>query len=146
MASLRCEDVMSRNPRVCAPNDTLLDVIRTMKELDVGYMPICGQENRLLGVLTDRDVALAFSRNDRPSDLKVSQYMTRDPITCRPNDDVFDAQQRMEEHQVRRVPVVDEDNRLLGIIATADLARHATTSREIESELPMLIESISQPS
>lgn len=145
MAALRCEDVMTRNPRTCAPNQSLLDCIRLLKELDVGYVPIT-QDNRLLGVITDRDIALALSRDERPSALRISQYMTRDPIACRPNDDVFDAQRAMEEHQIRRMPVVDEDNRLLGVIATADLARHARNRRELESEIPALIESISQPS
>lgn len=146
MANLRCEDVMTRNPRCAAPGDTLVEAIRIMKELDVGFVPVAERDTgRLLGVLTDRDLALSLLRDMRPSELTVNDVMTRDPVACRPGDDILDAARLMEEHQIRRIPVVDNDNILLGVIATADIARRAGRSGDLEAELPDLIESISAP-
>lgn len=143
---VRCEDVMTRNPRCVSPRDSLLEAIRIMKEINVGYVPCCGQDNRLLGVITDRDIALALSRDEKPSALRVNDYMSRDPVTCSPDDNVLDAARMMEEHQIRRLPVVDHDNILLGVIATADIARRAERNKELESELPQILESVSSPS
>lgn len=144
MAQLRCEDVMTRNPRYCEPNDSLLAPLKLMKELDVGFVPVCDpRDRRLVGVITDRDIAMALVRDVKPSNLSVNDYMSRDAITCRPGDDVMDCARRMEDNQIRRIPVVDEDNLLVGVIATADIARKATQRRELEAELPSLMESIS---
>jgi CBS domain-containing protein len=137
---------MTGKPRSCSPDHTLLDAIHLMRELDVGYVPVCGQGERLLGVVTDRDIALALAQDEVPSAVSISRVMSRDPVSCRPGDDLFDCERLMEEHQIRRMPVVDEDNRLVGVISMADLARRARGQPEIESEIPSLIESISQPS
>jgi CBS domain-containing protein len=135
MAVIRCEDVMSRSPRTCKPGDTLLDAIRMMKEIDVGFVPICAvSDNRLVGVLTDRDVALSLAKDVKPSQIRIQDVMSRDPVSCRPNDDIMACAVAMEQNQCRRVPVVDENNMLLGVIST-----------DIEIELPAIIEAISLP-
>ena len=72
--------------------------------------------------------------------------MTRDPIACRPNDDIMSCARAMEEYQLRRVPVIDDAFTLLGIIATADIARRAPIRKDLEVELPSIIESVSAPS
>lgn len=146
MANIRCEDVMSRSPRTCTSNDTLLDAIRLMKEIDVGFVPVCDKtDNRLVGVLTDRDIAMSLVRDRKPSDMRVNEVMSRDPITCKPNDDIMLCARAMEEYQLRRVPVVDDNFTLLGVIATADLARRAPIRKDLEMELPSIIESVSAP-
>ena len=137
---------MSRSPRTCAPNDTLLDAIQLMKEIDVGFVPICNRtDNRLVGVITDRDVAMSLSRDKKPSDIRVSEVMSRDPVTCRPNDDLMSCARAMEEYQLRRIPVVDDNYTLLGVIATADIARRSMDRKDLEVELPTIIESVSAP-
>lgn len=145
MAILRCEDLMTRNPRTCSPTHTLLDAVKLMKELNVGYVPICGQDERLLGVLTDRDVAMSLANDQKPSAIRCQDAMTRDPITCRPDDDAFECARRMEEHQVRRIPVVDQNMRLVGVIAMADIARKSEVRKELEGEVPSVVQSVSRP-
>jgi CBS domain-containing protein len=146
MANIRCEDLMTRDPRTVKPGDTLLDAIRVYKELNVGFIPVCEDpDGRLVGVLTDRDVALALSKDQKPSQIRVAQCMSRDPVTCRPGDDAFSAAQKMEEHQIRRIPVVDDDNILMGVIATADIARASEDRKELETEVPTIMQSISEP-
>ena len=146
MAILRCEDVMTRHPRTCEPSETLLECIRTMKELNVGYVPICeATVGRLVGVVTDRDVAMALSHDESPSQLRIADVMTKDPIACRPEEDVFACARAMEDHKLRRIPVVDQNNILLGVIALADLARQSVQHKELELELGTVMEQVSQP-
>ncbi len=146
MALTRCEDVMTRHPRTCEPGESLLDCIRTMKELNVGLVPICETtEGRLVGVVTDRDVAMALSHDESPSQVRIADVMARDPVVCRPDEDVFACARAMEDHQLRRIPVVDPDHHLLGIVALADLARAATRHKDLELELGTLLEQVSLP-
>lgn len=146
MATLRCEDVMTRHPRTCRPDESLLDAIRVMKEMDVGFVPVCeGSQGRLVGMITDRDVASALAVDVAPSSIRIREAMTSDPFVVRPEDHIIRCAQAMEEHQVRRMPVVDHDFRLVGVISTADLARKAQTRPDLEAELPRVIEAISRP-
>lgn len=147
MANLTCEDLMTRNPRSCSPDGTLLDCIKLMKELDVGFVPVCEkQSGRLLGVLTDRDVAMYLAKDEKPSSIQTRDVMSRDPVTCRPEHDIFDALHAMERMQVRRIPVVDGDFKLVGVIAHADVARKAVQRKDLEREIPTIMEQTSQPS
>jgi CBS domain-containing protein len=140
----RCEDIMTRSPRSLQPHHTLLDAIKLMKEIDVGYVPVLAEnEHRLVGVLTDRDIALRLSDDTRPSQRRIADVMTRDPVTCRPDDNILDCASVMEDHQFRRVPVVDEDNILLGVVSVADIVRRAAPRKELEAEIPALISAVS---
>jgi len=146
MAVLRCEDLMTRDPSCCASKDTALDALKIMKELNVGLLPICDQDRRLLGVVTDRDIALSLTDDRKPSECRLGTIMSRDPVTVRPDEEALNCARRMEDHQLRRIPVVDEENRVMGIISIADIARQANRRDELESELPSIIEAVSEPS
>jgi len=146
MATLRTEDLMTRHPRALEPQDSLLAALQAMKELDVGFMPVCDTgTHRLIGVCTDRDAAMALTTDQRPGELKLADVMTRSPVTCRPGDDLHTCAVRMERAQVRRMPVVDADDRLLGVVSLADLARRAMGRPELEKELSAVVEQVSQP-
>jgi CBS domain-containing protein len=147
---LRCEDVMTRNPRCCAPDDTLLDEVKLMKELDVGFVPVCGAGDRagdgvLVGVLTDRDVALALADDQRPGHHRIREVMSKDPVTCRPDDDALECARRMESFQIRRIPVVDRAQKLVGVVALADIAHKAARRPEISRAVPAVMDAVSRP-
>ena len=145
MATVRSEDLMTRHPRALTPDDSVLAGLKVMKELNVGFLPVCEKAtSRLVGVCTDRDVAMALTNNRRPDELKLADVMTRDPVTCRPDDDVHSCALTMERRQVRRVPVVDPDMRLLGVVSLADLARKAVGRGDLEKELSAVVEQVSQ--
>jgi CBS domain-containing protein len=145
--NIRCEDLMTRHPRCCNAGDNLLDAIRIMKEVNVGFVPVCDANGeRLVGVVTDRDIAMALSNDEKPSAYRLENVMSRDPITVRPDDDAMTCARVMEDAQVRRVPVVDRDQKLLGVISLADVARKAVSRKELESELGSIVERVSQPS
>lgn len=147
MANLTCEDLMTRHPRECAPDDSLLDCIAIMKELNVGFVPVCERGTGiLLGVLTDRDIAMSLTDDQKPSSKRARDVMTSALVTCRPEHDIFEAAHAMEDSQVRRVAVVDADRKLVGVIALADIARRAVKRKDLERELPTIVEMTSQPS
>jgi CBS domain-containing protein len=107
-----------------SPDDTVSSVAQLMKTEDIGPVLIINEEsNRLVGIVTDRDLALKVVAEGRdPQTTKVEEVMTRKVITCRADDDVENAMKAMAQYQLRRIPVVDKDDRLVGIISQADVA------------------------
>lgn len=139
-----CADVMTREPACCELGDTAAGAARIMKTEDVGAVPVCmnAQTRKLVGIVTDRDIALYVVAKGRdPNHTQVASVMTRNPFTCRPEDDLQTALNVMESRQVRRVPVVDDDGQLVGIIAQADVA---TRTRAAAKKAEM-VEQISKP-
>jgi len=121
----KCSDVMTENPVYALPDDTVEKVAQLMKKEDIGPVPVVDDEQnkRLVGIVTDRDLALKVVAEGRdPQTTKVEEVMTRKLITCRPDDDVESAMKAMAQYQLRRIPVVDNDDRLVGIISQADVA------------------------
>jgi len=121
----KCSDVMTDNPVYALPDDTVDKVAQLMKKEDIGPVPVVDDERnkRLVGIVTDRDLALKVVAEGRdPQTTKVEEVMTRKLITCRPDDDVESAMKAMAQYQLRRIPVVDNDDRLVGIISQADVA------------------------
>ena len=121
----KCSDVMTGNPVYALPDDTVEKVAQLMKKEDIGPVPVVDDEQnkRLVGIVTDRDLALKVVAEGRdPQTTKVEEVMTRKLITCRPDDDVESAMKAMAQYQLRRIPVVDDANRLVGIISQADVA------------------------
>lgn len=122
---MKCLDVLTRDPVCCLPDDTVEQAARLMKKEDVGPIPVIEnrQSKKLLGIVTDRDLAVKVVAEGRDNKkTKVEEIMTRNPITCHPNDDLQVALDAMAQHQIRRVPVVDDQGRIIGIIAQADVA------------------------
>jgi CBS domain-containing protein len=116
---------MTKDPVCCLPNDSALKAAELMKSGNVGSIPVIENEEtkKLVGIVTDRDLTLqivALGRNSKTR--KVEAVMTRDVKTCHPEDDLQKALDVMSEHQLRRLPVVDKDSRILGIISQADVA------------------------
>jgi CBS domain-containing protein len=118
------QDLMTAQPRTVAPNDTLDTAARRMWEADCGVLPVLNEDGVVIAMITDRDICMAtWSRNQRPEELRVSDAMSRQLVTCGPSEPLETAEGAMRLHQVRRLPVVDEGKKLLGIISLADIAR-----------------------
>lgn len=128
-----CGEVMTKNPVCCLPNDSVLIAADMMKKENIGAIPVIeNEQNRvLIGIVTDRDLALKVVAEGREGKAtKVDQIMTRKVITCSISDDLQVALDAMSKHQLRRLPVVDEENKILGIIAQADIATRANEPEE----------------
>jgi CBS domain-containing protein len=131
-------EVMTGGAECVGENETVVDAAKKMSELDVGALPICGEDNRLKGMLTDRDIAVKVLAQDRdPSSTKAGELGEGKPVTIGADDSVKEALQTMKEHKVRRLPVIDGHD-LVGIVSQGDLATEID-----EEEVGDLVEAIS---
>ena len=122
------EAVMSRTIDVIGPDATLDEAASRMRERDCGALPVVDARfgRRVIGMVTDRDVGMAAGlRGVARGELRVDEIMTRDVVACRGEETVSDAHRLMREHRIRRLPVVDREGGLVGVIALADLVHHA---------------------
>jgi CBS domain-containing protein len=119
---MQISEIMTPNVVCVGPDDTLRDAACKMKELDVGPLPVCDHD-RLAGMVTDRDITVrAVAEGRDPKSTKVREVMTRDVITCYEDEDVEAAARQMQSRQVRRILVLNRDQRLVGIVSLGDLA------------------------
>ena len=115
-------DVMTGGAECVGENETVLDAARRLAELDVGAMPICGEDNRLKGMLTDRDIVVKVLANGKdPGDVRAGELGEGKPVTIGADDSVQEALRTMKEYKVRRLPVIDGHD-LVGVVSQADLA------------------------
>jgi len=117
-------DVMTGGAECIGESDTVLDAAKRLAELDVGAMPICGEDNRLKGMLTDRDIVVkVLAKGKDPASTKAGELGEGKPVTIGADDSVDEALRTMADHGVRRLPVIDGHD-LIGIVSQADLARN----------------------
>lgn len=120
---MKVKDVMTSEVVTCKTSHTLPDCASTMRELNVGVMPVLDDQFNLIGILTDRDIAVrAVARGVDPNKAQVGNFMTPHPITVAPDINVEDAAEIMADNQVRRLPVCDSSGKLVGIVSLGDLA------------------------
>lgn len=133
-----CSEIMTTDPECCVPTDPVMKAAQLMKSEDVGPIPIVEDKDgkKLAGIVTDRDLAIKVVAEARdPKTTSIEEVMTEAVITCKETDDVDKVLKLMEDHQVRRIPVVDKSDHLLGIIAQADVATRLgarTTGKFVE--------------
>ena len=121
----KCSEVMTKDPVCCLPEDSVAEAAQRMKNENIGSIPVIENEQSrtLVGIVTDRDLALTIVAEGRDArSTPVEAVMTRTLVTCHADDDLEKALGAMAEHQLRRIPVVDNDNKVVGIIAQADVA------------------------
>jgi len=150
---MRVEQLMTRKVRSCSPDDSLAEAARIMWEGDFGCLPVRGNgADHVEGVITDRDICMAAMLQGRPlSDLRVADVMNSQVKSCRPTDSAEMAERVMAAARVRRLPVLDEEDILVGMITLADLAREAEREQNLQSpsihgnEISVTLASICQP-
>ncbi|MDR6906451.1 CBS domain-containing protein [Agromyces sp. 3263] len=126
-------DLMTPDPQCVKEDQTLVEAARLLRDLDVGAMPICGNDNRLKGMLTDRDIVVkCIAEGGDPNTVTAGSLAEGKPVTIGADDDIREALEVMQDHQVRRLPVIDGHD-LVGIIAQADIARELSVSQVAET-------------
>ena len=126
-------DIMTPDPQCVKEDETLVDAARLMRDLDVGALPICGNDKRLKGMLTDRDIVVkCIADGGDPSSVTAGSLGQGKPVTIGADDDIREALETMQQHQVRRLPVIDGHD-LVGIISQADIARTLSASQTGET-------------
>src|SRR3954454_7935304 len=120
---MQLKDIMTPDVECVRPGDTLQEAARKMKSLDVGPMPVCGDDDKIIGMLTDRDITIrATAEGLDPKTTKVQDAMSEDVVWCFEDEDTDAAAKLMQERQVRRLLVMSRDKRLVGIVSLGDLA------------------------
>jgi CBS domain-containing protein len=151
---MKVEDLMTRQVHCCRRHDPLGEPARIMWERDCGCVPVLEADGsgRVVGMITDRDVCMAAYTKGRPLDqIGVEEVMSRRVVSCGPRDDVKEAEAAMQRAQVRRLPVVDAEGRLVGLLALADLAgatageRRGRKGAVTQKEVVATLEAICRP-
>jgi len=149
---MRVAELMTKKVSSCKTSDSLSVAAKSMWDGDCGAVPVLGAEGTVKGMITDRDICMAcFTRDKAPSAIQVQDAMSNKLYSCHPESSISDAEQLMRKNQVRRIPIVDHQGRLAGVLSLADIAREAGREkdggkREIESEEVIeLLGSICQP-
>jgi CBS domain-containing protein len=141
---MKARDVMTSNPEVVTPQDTVTRAAQIMRDLGVGVIPVVDDRSsmRLQGIITDRDIAIRHVAQECPTTCTVGQHMTSQKIDAvGPDADIDDVVEVMERDQIRRVPVLEEGYRLVGIIAQGDLATRGVKEKTVGE----VVERISEP-
>lgn len=140
---MKVQDIMTGEPRSVTPDATAQEAARLMKEMDTGVIPVVesSSSRKLVGVVTDRDIAIRMVAEGRAADCRVSDVMSSGRLaTCGPSDDVDRVMETMSREQVRRIPIIDERGSLVGIVAQADIVRKADDRKAEDT-----VEKISRP-
>jgi CBS domain-containing protein len=137
---MKISEIMTPDPELIDPNSSIRDAAQRMKNEDIGALPV-GENDRLIGMVTDRDITMRAVAEDRqPSSTSVRDVMSEKVYYCFEDDDVENAAKCMAENQVRRLPILNRDKRLTGIVSLADIAQ---TGEECEKTA---LEGVSEPS
>lgn len=139
----KCNEIMTKNPSCCLPDDMVVKVAKMMSRENIGSIPVIEntKTKKLVGIVTDRDLALKVVAEGRDvNNTKVDAVMTRKMVTCHAEDDLQVALEVMSSHQLRRIPVVDDKDQILGIIAQADVATRIDQPEKVAE----LVKDISQ--
>lgn len=127
---MKARNLMTREVATCRPEDAMAVAARIMWERDCGVVPVVDGDGRVVGVVTDRDLCMAsYMRNEPLSRMLVRDAMAKEVFTCREEDDEAALHAAMREHQVRRLPVVDEEGRMQGIVSLNNLALQAAVAK-----------------
>jgi CBS domain-containing protein len=136
---MKISSVMSRDVQVCAPDASLRDAAALMKKIDTGVLPVA-EKDRLVGMITDRDIAIRGIADGKGPDAKVRDTMSHEVKYCFDDEDVAHVAKNMAELQVRRLPVMNREKRLIGIVSLSDLATQGSLPRTAHA-----LHGISQP-
>ena len=143
---MRAKEIMTRDPDCLSGDDTARRAAQVMRDRDCGCVPIVDGAGKVIGIVTDRDLAVRAIAAGKDTNTKLNDLMTPVATTCGPDDDLRDVEQKMAELQVRRIPIVDAAGRCIGIISQADIALAASTNSTVsDREIALVVEQISQP-
>ena len=126
---MRCEEIMKRDVQCVQPTDPVQAGARRMRDANIGFLPVCDSSRKVLGAITDRDIALRIVADGRPPTTAIDDVMTREVVACAPGDDVRRAEELMGKQHKSRMIVADEEWRLVGVISLSDIAQVEDASR-----------------
>lgn len=130
---MKCKEIMKTDVQCCSPRDSAEDAAILMRDENVGFLPVCDQSNKVLGTITDRDLALRILAEKKGANTELEDVMTNEVVACRPDDDVREAERLMAENHKSRIVCLDERGGLIGVISLSDIAQHERGGRAAET-------------
>jgi CBS domain-containing protein len=128
---MTCAEVMTPSPTACQPSHTAIEAAELMRREDCGLVPVVSENGKLIGVVTDRDIVVKVVAEGRdPRNTAISEVMSTDLVTCLPQESIETVMEQMATRQVRRIPIVERDGTLVGIVAQADIATRVSSPQE----------------
>jgi CBS domain-containing protein len=124
-----CEQLMKQDVACLSRTDTAEIAAQLMEEHNVGFLPVCDASRKVIGTLTDRDLAIRLVARGLPTTMPVDELMTKEVVACRPTDNVRHAEQIMGQHRKSRIMCIDDADRLVGVISLSDIAQHEGSTR-----------------
>jgi CBS-domain-containing membrane protein len=115
---------MKKDVECVSPKDSVQSAARRMRDENVGFLPVCEPSKKVIGTVTDRDLAIRILADARAATTAISDAMTREVIACRPEDDLRKAQELMAKHHKSRIMCIDGSGKLVGVISLSDVAQH----------------------
>ena len=140
---MKVRELMTPNPVCCLPTDTAQKVAAVLRDNDIGSVPVLENQHsrKLIGVITDRDLCCSVVADGLdPKSTPIEKFISPDPVTCREGENVEKCEKAMQEHQVRRIPIVDGEGNCIGIVSQADLAL-----KEKPEKVSVTVAEISKP-
>ena len=128
-----CEEIMKRDVECVTPNDTAQSAARRMLDENVGFLPVCEESKKVIGTVTDRDLAIRLVAGGLPGNSKIGEIMTREVVSCAPKDDIQKAEKLMAQNHKSRIMCLDGDGRLVGVISLSDIAQREQRGRAAET-------------
>jgi CBS domain-containing protein len=132
------KEIMTLSPSLAREEHTIYEVVQMMSREDCGVIPVVDIEDKCVGIITDRDICLRLVLEHLdPEDTLANELMSEDVITCHPDDDMDEVIAKMEREQIRRIPVVDDSDQIVGIISEGDIAKS-----EVKPKVSELVEAV----
>ncbi len=121
---MRCEEIMKQDVECVRMDEPAKRAARLMRDQNIGFLPVCDEGNKVLGTITDRDLAIRVLADDKwDKDTPIGDVMSREVVACKPGDDLRTAEELLATHKKSRLLVTDDDDRLIGVISLSDLAQ-----------------------
>jgi CBS domain-containing protein len=124
-----CKQIMKRDIACASTDDTVQVAAERMRGDNIGFLPVCDASGRVVGTITDRDLALRVVADERPPETRVEEVMTHEVIACSPSDDVHRAEQLMGKYKKSRIICVDDSGHPVGVISLSDIAQHESSEQ-----------------
>ena len=149
---MKIENLMTHEVQTCHPADPLTSAAQKMWEGDIGSLPVVNDNGQVVGMITDRDICMAaYTQGRSLSEIPVVVAMSKEVYACTPNDSIKDAEEALRSHQIRRLPVLNDEQKLVGIVSVSDIIREAEReiglkSREVSTqEVTATMATVCQP-
>jgi CBS domain-containing protein len=121
---MQIQEIMKKDVECISPKDTVQAAAKRMRDQGIGFLPVCDNSKKVLGTVTDRDLAIRALANGSPPTTPVQEVMTREVVSCRPEDDLRKVEELMAKNHKSRIMCLDNSGRLVGVISLSDIAQH----------------------